>query len=269
MAGRSGCGYNGGTMQDRTEGDDAELRAWVRAARHLVVLSGAGMSAESGVPTFRDAHTGLWARFKPEELATEDAFRGHPERVWDWYAERRAQVARVEPNAGHRAVADFQRRHPGRLTVVTQNVDGLHQRAGSEGVLALHGNLFDDRWLDPCPRAAGGAPACAAAEARPGRPPRCAQCGNLLRPGVVWFGEMLPARELLLAERAAAACELMLVVGTSGQVWPAAGLAHAARAAGARVVVLNPAPSELDDTAHRVVRGTAAARLPRWLAHER
>ena len=245
--------------------EDAEIRAWVRAARSLVVFSGAGMSAESGVPTFRDAQAGLWARFKPEELATEDAFRTHPRRVWDWYAERRTAVARVQPNAGHLAVAEFQRRHPGRLTVATQNVDGLHQRAGSSDVLALHGNLFGDRWLDRCPRLDAGLPACAPSEAEPGRPPHCARCGNRLRPGVVWFGEALPAQALERAEQAARACDLMLVVGTSGQVWPAAGLAHGARAAGAQVVVLNPAPSELDGVAHRVVRGTAAERLPRWL----
>ncbi|MFI4928037.1 MAG: Sir2 family NAD-dependent protein deacetylase, partial [Burkholderiales bacterium] len=106
------------------------------------------MSAESGVPTFRDAQTGLWARFRPEELATEDAFRANPQRVWDWYASRREMIAQVAPNAGHVAVAEFQRRHPGRLTVVTQNVDGLHQRACSPGVLALHGNIIEDRWLD-------------------------------------------------------------------------------------------------------------------------
>lgn len=266
MAAGADCSYKRG-MPNHTDRDDAdEVRDWVHAARSIVVLTGAGMSAESGVPTFRDAQTGLWARFNPEDLATEDAFRDHPERVWDWYAERRAQVAKVAPNAGHEAIAAFQRRHPGRMTVVTQNVDGLHQRAGSEGVLALHGNLFDDRWLEPCPRASGASPGCAVTEAEPGRPPRCAQCGNLLRPGVVWFGEMLPERELALAEQAAAACQLMLVVGTSGQVWPAAGLAHAARAAGARVVVLNPAPSDLDATAQRVVRGTAAGCLPRWLA---
>lgn len=252
-------------MQGETEIDAAEARAWVRAAQRLVVFSGAGMSAESGVPTFRGAQTGLWARFRPEELATEDAFRAHPGRVWDWYSERRAQVARVEPNAGHRAVAEFQRRHPGRLTVVTQNVDGLHQRAGSTDVLALHGNLFEDRWLDPCPLAGRGASGCAAARAEPGRPPRCAQCGNALRPAVVWFGEMLPEHALARAEQAAAACDLMLVVGTSGQVWPAAGLVHAARAAGAQVVVVNPAPSELDSVAQMVLCGTSARLLPRLL----
>lgn len=246
--------------------DDDPVHAWARAADRVVVLTGAGMSAESGVPTFRDAQTGLWVRFRPEELATEAAFRTHPRRVWDWYAERREALQRVRPNAGHVAVAEFQRRHPQRMTVVTQNVDGLHQRAGSPDVLALHGSLADDRWLDPCPRVAGGASPCGTALAVAGTPPHCQQCGNRLRPAVVWFGEALPEPAWQRAGQAARDCELMLVVGTSGAVWPAAGLAHSARAAGARVVVLNPRPSELDAVAHRVVSGTAAEWLPRWLA---
>ena len=233
-----------------------EVRDWVRAARRIVLLSGAGMSAESGVPTFRDAQSGLWAKFRPEELATEEAFRARPQMVWDWYALRREMIAKVEPNAGHHAVAAFQQRHPGRLTVVTQNVDGLHQRAGSPGVLALHGNIAEDKWLD-APRACCGRQAPA-----DGRPPRCPACGNLRRPAVVWFGEMLPPWELAAAEEAAAQCELMLVVGTSGVVYPAAGLARATRG---RVVIVNPEPTELDDVADAVLEGTAAALLPELL----
>jgi NAD-dependent deacetylase len=232
------------------------VREWVREARRIVLLSGAGMSAESGVPTFRDAQTGLWANFRPEELATEDAFRAQPAMVWDWYALRREMIAKVEPNAGHRAVAAFQQRHPGRLTVVTQNVDGLHQKAGSPGVLALHGNIAEDQWLD-APRAC-----CTVGSVVAGRPPRCATCGNLRRPAVVWFGEMLPAAALAAAEEAAAACDLMLVVGTSGLVYPAAGLARGTRG---RVVVVNPQPSALDDAADAVLAGTSAVLLPRLL----
>lgn len=233
-----------------------QVRGWIRAARRMVLLSGAGMSAESGVPTFRDAQAGLWARFRPEELATEEAFRRNPAMVWEWYAARREMIARVQPNAGHRAVADFQRRHPGRLAVATQNVDGLHQRAGSPGVLALHGNIADDRWLE-MPRAC-----CQAGRLLPGAPPACATCGNLRRPAVVWFGEMLPVRELAAAQQAAAACDLMLVVGTSGAVYPAAGLARATRG---RMVVVNPDATELDDAADAVLRGTAAGLLPELL----
>jgi NAD-dependent deacetylase len=234
----------------------ATAREWVRAARRLVVLTGAGMSAESGVPTFRDAQTGLWSKFRPEDLATEAAFRANPAMVWDWYAMRRAMVAQVEPNAGHRALAEFAARHPGRLTLVTQNVDGLHQRAGSPGVLALHGNIAEDKWLD-APR-----DCCHIDAAVAGRPPYCDRCGNMLRPAVVWFGELLPLRALEAAEQAARACDLMLVVGTSGAVYPAAGLA---RMAGGRVVILNPHLSELDDAADLVLRGTAAATLPQLL----
>lgn len=234
-------------------GGHGRVAGWVRGASRIVLLSGAGMSAESGVPTFRDAQTGLWANFRPEELATEEAFRARPQMVWDWYVQRREMIARVEPNAGHRAVAAFQQRHPGRLTVVTQNVDGLHQKAGSPGVLALHGNIADDRWLDT-PGAC-----CAQANVVPGRPPRCATCGNLRRPAVVWFGEMLPADALASAEQAAAACDLMLVVGTSGLVYPAAGLARATRG---RVVIVNPEPTALDDAADAVLAGTSAVLLP-------
>jgi NAD-dependent deacetylase len=244
----------------------ATVRGWLRDAKRIAVLTGAGMSAESGVPTFRDAQTGLWARFRPEDLATEQAFRADPASVWDWYAMRRGMVAKVEPNAGHLALAAFQQRHPGRLTLITQNVDGLHQaalrqrsgEAGSPGVLALHGTLAVDKWLD-VPR-----PCCLAQPPQEGHPPRCATCGNLRRPAVVWFGEMLPADVLAAAEDAALACDLMLVVGTSGVVYPAAGLARTAAASG-RMVVINPDASELDDAAQAVLRGTAATVLPQLL----
>ncbi|MEJ6023364.1 SIR2 family NAD-dependent protein deacylase [Ramlibacter sp. PS4R-6] len=237
--------------------DAATVRGWVRAARRIAVLTGAGMSAESGVPTFRDAQTGLWAKFDPHQLATEEAFRANPRTVWDWYAMRREMVAKVEPNAGHIAIAQFQHRHPGRLTVITQNVDGLHQRAGSEGVLALHGNIADDKWLD-APRSCCNIDAVSA-----DHPPHCGRCGNMLRPDVVWFGEMLPVAALTAAEEAADSCDLMLVVGTSGVVYPAAGLAYRARG---HVAVINPEPSGLDDAAHAVLRGKAAELLPGLLA---
>lgn len=236
------------------------VRAWVREAGHIAVLTGAGVSAESGVPTFRDAQTGYWAQFRAEDMATEAGFRAHPERVWDWYQHRRQLMEGVQPNAGHQALAQFQAAHPGRLTLITQNVDGLHQRAGSTGVLCLHGDLFANRWLDT-PRNC-----CHIDDAVASRPPTCERCGNQLRPGVVWFGEMLPLAVFDASERAAQACDLMLVVGTAGAVYPAAGLAHVARSAGARVVVLNPNPSELDGTADAVLRGTSAALLPQLLA---
>jgi len=232
------------------------VRQWVREARQIAVLTGAGMSAESGVPTFRDAQSSLWAQFNPGELATEAAFRAHPQRVWDWYAHRRAQIAQVEPNAGHRALAAFDIRHPGRLTLITQNVDGLHQRAGSTGAIALHGSLLEDQWLD-VPR-----DCCRTEGVEAGHPPRCATCGNLRRPAVVWFGEMLPSGALDAAQQAVARCDLMLVIGTSGLVYPAAGLAHAARGAGSKVVVINPEPTDLDPVAALCLRERAAQCLP-------
>jgi NAD-dependent deacetylase len=233
-----------------------QVRRWLAAAKRVAVLTGAGMSAESGVPTFRDAQTGLWAKFDPQQLATEGAFRANPAMVWDWYAFRREMVARVEPNAGHRALAAFAQRHPGRLTLITQNVDGLHQRAGSVEVLALHGNISEDKWLD-VPKAC-----CNAGQAAAGRPPYCQSCGNMRRPAVVWFGEMLPPQALDSAEAAARDCDVMLVVGTSGVVYPAAGLA---RMAAGKVVIVNPEPTELDDAADAVLRGKAAQLLPQLL----
>jgi NAD-dependent deacetylase len=245
--------------------DDLDnARDRVRAALRpggLAVLTGAGMSAESGIPTFRDAMTGLWSRFDPAELASEDGFRAQPQRVWQWYGERRDAVRRAQPNAGHLALAAFDRRHPGVLTIVTQNVDDLHQRAGNRDAIRLHGDILEDRWLDACPRQ----PPCAVAAAARGGPPHCAECGNRVRPGVVWFGEMLPTLALERAEQAARHCGVMLVVGTSGAVWPAAGLAGAARHAGGWVAIVNPNVSEIDDQAQLVLRGSAAHVLPMLL----
>jgi NAD-dependent deacetylase len=263
------------------------VRGWLRDARRVAVLTGAGMSAESGIPTFRDALKsaptppsatvprgepavlgrpgdggGLWSHFDPAQLASEEGFRADPQFVWDWYAERRAGVRAAEPNAGHRALAAFARRRPGVLTIVTQNVDDLHQRAGNVDAIRLHGAILEDCWLEPCRRNAR----CDVRSAAPGRPPRCAECGNLARPAVVWFGELLPVGAIEAAERAARACDAMLVVGTSGAVWPAAGLAAVARRSGGRVAIVNPHPSEIDDEAHVVLRGTAAELLPPLLA---
>jgi NAD-dependent deacetylase len=238
-----------------------EVRAALAAARRVCVLTGAGMSAESGIATFRDALTGWWSQFDPMQLASEAGFRADPQRVWDWYAERRDGVRAALPNAGHQALASYAQRRPGVLTLVSQNVDDLHQRAGNTDTIRLHGDILRDRWLDACPRGR----VCDPARATPGRPPRCGECGNLLRPGVVWFGEALPLAALDAAERAAAACDVMLVVGTSGAVWPAAGLAMTAQRQGALVVIVNPQESEIDGAAAVHLRGTAAELLPRLL----
>ena len=249
-------------------GPDAEMLARARVAiaeaGQVVVLSGAGMSAESGIPTFRDALTGLWSRFDPHELASVEGFRAHPQRVWDWYAERGEGVRRARPNAGHEALAAWARAHPGRMGVVTQNVDDLHQRAGQPDVLRLHGDILGRQWLD-----VGGCrerTLCDVAAAAPGRPPSCGRCGNLVRPGVVWFGEALPAAAIERAQQMAGACGVMLVVGPTGAVWPAPAQAGLARRSGATVIIVNPQASEIDAQAHLVLRGTAARVLPALLA---
>jgi NAD-dependent deacetylase len=242
----------------------APLRERLWRAGRVCVLTGAGMSAESGIPTFRDAQTGLWSRFDAAQLASVEGFRADPAIVWGWYAERRTGVRAAEPNAGHRALATFDRARPGVLTIITQNVDNLHQRAGNADAIRLHGDILADHWLEPCPRRR----ACDPAAARPSAPPRCADCGNLVRPGVVWFGEMLPETAIDAAEHAARHCDVMLVVGTSGAVWPAAGLAGQARRGGAFVVIINPQPSEIDDQADVVLAGTAAILLPALLGSD-
>ena len=239
----------------------AGLRARLERAQHIAVMTGAGMSAESGIPTFRDARTGYWARFDPMQLASEQGFRSDAGRVWRWYAERRLGVRAAQPNAGHVALGAFAQRHPGRLAVITQNVDDLHQRAGNADTIRLHGDILLDQWLEQCPRRGLGR-ACDTAWASPGEPPFCSDCNNQLRPGVVWFGENLPIGALQAAERAADRCDVMLVVGTSGAVWPAAGLAARARGAGAWVAIVNPEASDIDGDAHQLVRGTAAGVLP-------
>jgi NAD-dependent deacetylase len=248
-------------MQDEPDLALREARDALHAAGAVCVLTGAGMSAESGIATFRDAQKGLWARFDPMQLASPEGFRANPALVWDWYAERRAKLREVQPNAGHHALAAFERQHRGRVAIVTQNVDDLHQRAGSREVIRLHGDLLKDQWLEPCLKQ----PACATSSAVPGSPPHCAGCGNRMRPGVVWFGEMLPQVAFAHAELLAESCEVMLVVGTSGAVYPAAGLARHARRSGATVIMLNPEPSEIDGEAHWLLRGTAAHLLPSLL----
>ena len=237
----------------------ATVRDWVAGARHLLVLTGAGVSAESGVPTFRDAQTGFWAQYSAEEMASEAGYLAHPQRVWDWYQYRRRLVSEVAPNAGHYALAHWQQRHPERITLVTQNVDGLHQRAGSSGVLCLHGNLMENRWLLPTK------PCCDMRFTEDDAPPQCPGCGNYVRPAVVWFGENLPHAELQQSQDAAKGCDVMLVVGTSGNVYPAAGLAHIAARGGAKVVIINPQATGLDELADLRLAATSADVLPQIL----
>jgi NAD-dependent deacetylase len=228
-------------------------------ARFVAALTGAGISAESGVPTFRDAQTGLWSQFNPLELATPDAFARNPKLVWDWYAMRRDAVGCAQPNAGHRALAAIERRLP-KFVLATQNVDGLHQRAGSNDVVELHGNITRVK----CSRE--GTLKATWDEPADGQPPRCAVCGAFLRPDVVWFEEMLPADALARAEAAARACDILLVVGTSAEVYPAAALPHYAQQAGAIVVEINPGVTALTPRADYALRGNAGVVLPALVA---
>lgn len=241
------------------EGRLEAARELLAGARRLTVLTGAGMSADSGVPTFRDAQTGLWSRFDPMQLASPEGFRADPPLVWRWYAWRRELVAKAQPNAGHLALAQASARFD-RLRIVTQNVDGLHQRAGSREVIEIHGNIVRSRCLAEC-----GLLFERPDDLPAGEPPRCPGCGSWLRPDVVWFGEVLDPQALHAAEEACAGAEVLLVVGTSGLVYPAAGLPRHARRAGARVIIVNPLPTEIDSTADVVVRGAAGVVLPALL----
>lgn len=246
-----------------TPHDLDQLRRLIATAGSITVLTGAGVSAESGIPTFRDAQTGYWARFRPEDLATPEAFRRDPDLVWRWYAERRRAVLGVEPNEGHRALARLEGRVE-RFSLVTQNVDGLHARAGSREVIELHGSILRVRCLNSCVIYTAGAATTPEAEAvfAADTPPRCPHCGDLLRPDVVWFGESLPDAAIEAAVAAAENCNLFLSVGTSTVVYPAAMLPDAARDAGATVVEINPAETPFTARASLSIRGTAATVLP-------
>ena len=235
-----------------------DLIASLRDARQVTVLTGAGTSAESGVPTFREAQTGLWARFRPEDLATPGAFRANPQLVWDWYQWRRGLVSEAEPNPGHYALADIETSftyHASRFTLITQNVDGLHQRAGSQNVIELHGNINRTKcsqcgkivsdWVEP-----------------DNPPPRCPHCGGLLRPDVVWFGESLPPEAIQTAWQAAENCDVFFSIGTSAVVQPAASLPSIARQNGAVLVEVNPSPTPLTGLATYVLQSPSGEVLP-------
>jgi NAD-dependent deacetylase len=248
----------------------ARARALLAAARRVVVFTGAGVSAESGVPTFRGAG-GLWQQLRPEELATPEAFARDPRLVWEWYEWRRGLIRACRPNAAHVAIAAWMARTPGG-TLVTQNVDDLHERAAREAgagldgpprLLKLHGSIFDVR----CRRCGHTARRDEPVDAsRLGSLPVCPACDWTLGPGVVWFGEQLPAAALTSAYRAAAACQVCLVVGTAGAVYPAAGVVHEAEAAGAAIVVVDPGETGFDEGAAVRFRAAAGAMLPALLA---
>lgn len=230
-----------------------ELRDSLGPGTRVAVLTGAGISAASGIPTFRGRDDSLWSRYRPEELATPGAFARDPALVWGWYDWRRGLIARSGPNPAHAALARLADVVP--VTVITQNVDGYHQAAGSRDVLEFHGSIWTVRCLG-CGR-----------ETVDRRvplpyPPECRVCGEMVRPGVVWFGEGIDPEVLLASAEAASDCELFLVVGTAGAVYPAAGLVDAAREGGARIVEFNLEPSAVTPGVDLFVPGSAAETLP-------
>ena len=237
-------------------------REAISRARSIAILTGAGISAESGIPTFRDALSGLWERFKPEELATPEAFLANPKLVWEWYAGRRKRVAEALPNPGHVALAEIERKCIARdanFTLITQNVDGLHQAAGSRNVLELHGNIrrvkcFDHHHAIESWSETGELP------------PRCPHCNSQLRPDVVWFGEALADDVLEAAMRAARNCEVFISIGTSAVVEPAASLPLVARQAGAVLIEVNRESTPLTAAAQISLPGAAGEILPQLLA---
>jgi NAD-dependent deacetylase len=237
-----------------------QARESIAQARSLAVLTGAGVSAESGVPTFRGAG-GLWKDFKPEELATPEAFARDPRLVWEWYDWRRGLIAEAQPNAAHRALVELEKRKPA-FTLITQNVDGLHDLAGSGKILKLHGDIWRMRCLE-C-----GANFPNRRVPLPKLPPHCA-CGGTARPGVVWFGEPLPEGMMKEAEHAAATAEVFLVIGTSAMVYPAAGLIPFAKEKGAKVIEINPEETPFTSSVDYALQGKAAELLPELIATSR
>jgi NAD-dependent deacetylase len=230
------------------------VASWLRDAKDVVVLTGAGISAESGVPVFRGPG-GLWRQFRPEQLATPEAFARQPELVWEWYSWRRACIAEAQPNAGHVTIAEWQHARDG-VTLLTQNVDGLHQRAGSLNAVELHGNLWRVKCAAHCGYTTQDDHHTIARTQF-----RC-ECGGWLRPDVVWFGEALDPRRLDEASGAAERADLLFVVGTSAVVYPVAALPQMARRRRARLVEVNVDQTPLTADAHAVLRGPAAEIFP-------
>jgi NAD-dependent deacetylase len=231
-----------------------ELTQLLKKSTRVAVLTGAGVSQESGLRTFRDAQAGLWAQYKPEDLATPTAFARDPKLVWDWYASRRDAVRGVQPNAGHYALVEMER-NISKFTLITQNVDGLHRKAGSKNVLELHGNILNVRCSE-----------CGAFAATwqddINFVPRCEKCNGLLRPDVVWFEESLPHEQLEAAVDATRTCQVFFSIGTSGVVHPAAALAHAAKSEGSVLIEINTEPTQLTSQVDFAFHGKSGEILP-------
>lgn len=247
------------TVDDQSLQRAAEV---IQRARLVAISSGAGISKESGVPTFRDAQEGLWAKYDPEQLATPAAFRRDPNLVWSWYMFRTSLVANAQPNPGHRALVELEALVP-EVVILTQNVDGLHAQAGSRHIVELHGRLGRFKCFEACQ----GEPTIVDLASVPyeaERAPACPHCQTgLLRPDVVWFGEALPEAALQRAFEVAKACDVMLVIGTSGIVQPAAALPYYACSAGAAVIEVNPEPSLITKDVDMFLQGPSGVVLPR------
>lgn len=233
----------------------------IQQANQIAILTGAGVSKESGVPTFRDAQDGLWAKYDPQELATPTAFRRNPKLVWDWYTFRREMGAKAKPNPGHVALAEIERRFPGTV-LITQNVDDLHEQAGSQDVIHLHGNIARSKCSVDCQGTPTIIDITKLTWDRNAGPPACPYCGSFVRPDVVWFGEMLPSYAINRAADLSEACDLMIVVGTSGIVTPAASLPAHAKRSGATIIEVNPDYSMITRIADIKLDGPSGEMLP-------
>jgi NAD-dependent deacetylase len=248
-----------------TELDIRSTANLIRGSQRLTVLTGAGVSKESGVPTFRDALDGLWARYDPTQLANANAFRQNPKLVWDFYQYRREIMRPAKPNPGHFALAELERRFP-HLQIITQNVDDLHEQAGSKNVIRLHGRISANKCFANCQ----GDPTAVDIETmewdRDGGVPACPHCGAPVRPDVVWFGEILPSEQLQTAIDACETTDVMLVIGTSGVVRPAADMPLYAKQHGAKLIEINPVESEITPAADLWLAGPSGEILPRVLA---
>lgn len=226
-------------------------------AERVTFLTGAGVSKESGIPTFRDAQTGMWANYNPQELATPEGFRNDPKLVWQWYDYRRKLLGDAEPNPGHRAIVELESLVP-KVTVVTQNIDGLHQKAGSSDVVELHGSIKKFYCFD------GGHDAHDVPFDLE-EPPLC-KCGSMIRPGVVWFGEALPPHAMSRGLKECAESEVVFVAGTSALVQPAASLPYAAHRRGAKLIGVNPDETPITDIVDEFMQGPSGQVLPMVVA---
>ena len=234
----------------------------IRSSTQIAVLTGAGVSKESGVPTFRDAVDGLWAKYDPQQLATPQAFRANSKLVWDWYTFRREMMGDAQPNSGHFALAELEKRYP-TMEIITQNIDDLHEQAGSKNMIHLHGNIAQNKCFENCQGNPTLIDITTLEWEEDAGPPPCPYCGAWVRPNVVWFHEMLPEGQLEAAMLASENCDVMLVIGTSGLVSPASYLPSRAQETGAKIIEFNPDYSMITRIADIKLKGPSGEMLPR------